>query len=318
MRRSTIATCKREIVRRERASGQRNVALRRELNDRILSGGGLEAFFKRLFRPRDGKKVPKGLLYTVTHEWVEEPTNEIEKEEVRCGITDYAQHKMGDILHVELPKVGAWVKAGDPFAQVESAQADGTWETFDIHAPLSGKVAAINERLADNPALLNTDPYGKGWICKLVRIDRLQELLDDPVVMWWANDMMYIKEMDDGTFKPDEELYGMNLLDALEAAKDDLLERYTDDGLEIDLSPDVIEEWERKNKNKDKEAEEWLRRQKEWYETWLRRQKEWLDSTDVEFMGGNCDGWWSDTDREHGCLLGWIDVLEYDGNGKVL
>ena len=167
MRRSTIATCKREIVRRERASGQRNVALRRELNDRILSGGGVEAFFKRLFGgPRGGKKVTNGWLYTKTHEWVEPPDKEVkitdETEEVRCGITDYAQHEMGDILHVELPKVGALVTAGDSFAQVESDKA-----TVDIHAPLSGKVAAINERLADNPALLNTDPYGKGWICKL-------------------------------------------------------------------------------------------------------------------------------------------------------
>ena len=111
-----------------------------------------------------GKKVlPKGLLYTKTHEWVEEPTNEIEKEEVRCGITDYARHEMGNIVHVELPKVGAF-----SFAQVESAQAYGTWETFDIHAPVSGKVTAINERLIQREyELLNTDPYGAGWICKI-------------------------------------------------------------------------------------------------------------------------------------------------------
>ena len=104
--------------------------------------------------------------------------------------------------------------------------------------------------------------------------------------------------MDDGTFKPVEEF--SSILDALEAANDDLLKGYTPG--EIDLSPAVIEEWERKNKNKDKEAEEWLRRQKEWY-----RQDEtaeyYGELTDAELR--KCDGWWRDHDPI--CLTGWID-----------
>jgi len=94
------------------------------------------------------------LLYTKTDEWVK-----VENGKVREGITDYAQKELKDIVGIELPEVGKEVKAGEPIGTIESIKA-----TADLYAAVSGKIIEVNERLFDEPELMNTDPYGEGWI----------------------------------------------------------------------------------------------------------------------------------------------------------
>jgi glycine cleavage system H protein len=102
-------------------------------------------------------RVPDDLLYSRDHEWVR-----IEGTNARIGITDYAQDALGDVVFVQAPAVGASVAAGDSFGEVESTKS-----VSDIYAPVSGTVARVNERLADEPALVNSDPYGEGWLCEI-------------------------------------------------------------------------------------------------------------------------------------------------------
>lgn len=99
-------------------------------------------------------EIPEGLLYTKEHEWIK-----IEGNLGTIGITDYAQNALGDITFVELPKVGDEVKQFEPFASVESVKA-----ASDIYAPMSGKVVKLNEKLSTSPELINSSPYGDGWI----------------------------------------------------------------------------------------------------------------------------------------------------------
>lgn len=91
--------------------------------------------------------------YTESDEWVKR-----EDGVVRVGITDYAQKKLKDVVGVELPEVGAEVSAGEPVAAVESIKS-----AADVYAPVSGKVVEVNEKLYDQPELVNEDPYGEGW-----------------------------------------------------------------------------------------------------------------------------------------------------------
>ncbi len=114
--------------------------------------------------------VPAQLLYSTDHEWVA-----VEGTRARIGITDYAQDALGDVVYVQAPTLGAAVKAGDSFSEVESTKS-----VSDIYAPVSGTVAAINEKLSDGPDALNTDPYGAGWICEIEMSDPadLDGLLD--------------------------------------------------------------------------------------------------------------------------------------------
>ena len=98
--------------------------------------------------------IPGDLKYTETHEWIR-----VENNLARIGITDHAQAELSDVVFVELPKVGAKLQAGGPAAVVESVKAAG-----DIYSPVTGAVTAVNEALADNPALVNSDPYGEGWL----------------------------------------------------------------------------------------------------------------------------------------------------------
>jgi glycine cleavage system H protein len=98
--------------------------------------------------------VPKDLRYTKDHEWVR-----LEDGKARVGITDHAQKSLGDIVYVELPAVGKTVKKGERAATVESVKAVG-----EVFAPLSGKVAAVNETVTQSPDLINKDPYGQGWL----------------------------------------------------------------------------------------------------------------------------------------------------------
>ncbi len=101
--------------------------------------------------------VPADLRYAKTHEWIRS-----EGGMVTVGITDHAQAELTDIVYVEPPKIGAEVKAEATAAVVESVKA-----ASDIYSPISGTVTEVNEELATNPALLNTDPFGQGWIYKL-------------------------------------------------------------------------------------------------------------------------------------------------------
>jgi glycine cleavage system H protein len=101
--------------------------------------------------------IPDGLRYTAEHEWVAPgPTA------LRVGITDYAQDALGDIVYVQLPDPGTAVQAGQALGEVESTKS-----VSEIYAPLSGTVTARNERLGDEPELINTDPYGDGWLVEI-------------------------------------------------------------------------------------------------------------------------------------------------------
>lgn len=101
--------------------------------------------------------VPNDLRYTEEHEWVK-PEGKL----ARVGITHFAQDQLGDVVYVELPKVGAHLKAAKPFGTVESVKA-----ASDLFSPLTGTVREVNGRLLDEPELVNTDPYGDGWMVVL-------------------------------------------------------------------------------------------------------------------------------------------------------
>ena len=101
--------------------------------------------------------VPDNLRYRESHEWIDAT-----QEPAPVGITDHAQAELTDVVFVELPKVGAQVRAGDQVAVIESVKA-----ASDIYAPVSGEIVEINEALTNEPVLINTDPYLKGWIFKM-------------------------------------------------------------------------------------------------------------------------------------------------------
>lgn len=101
--------------------------------------------------------IPTDLRYTESHEWIR-----FAEGTATVGITDHAQAELTDVVYVELPKLGAAVTAGQQICVVESVKA-----ASDIYAPIAGTVAEVNEALSSNPALLNTDPYGAGWIFRL-------------------------------------------------------------------------------------------------------------------------------------------------------
>ncbi|TCO23237.1 glycine cleavage system H protein [Kribbella steppae] len=98
---------------------------------------------------------PEDLKYTAEHEWVKADG----EAPVRVGITDFAQDALGDIVYVQLPEVGSKVRAGDACGELESTKS-----VSDLFAPVNGTVTAVNEALADQPDLVNTDPYGEGWL----------------------------------------------------------------------------------------------------------------------------------------------------------
>lgn len=102
--------------------------------------------------------VPEELWYTQEHEWVSLSRETI----VRVGITDYAQSQLGDVVHVQLPEVGEQVEVGDPVGEVESTKS-----VSDVFAPVAGQVVACNAALEGNPELVNSDPYGEGWMIEI-------------------------------------------------------------------------------------------------------------------------------------------------------
>ena len=102
-------------------------------------------------------EVPEGLYYTKDFEWVK-----VEGDKVRIGITDYAQHQLGDIVFIQLPDLGTSVEKETSVGEIESVKAVG-----DIIMPLSGQIIGINENLADSPELVNSSPFEEGWILKV-------------------------------------------------------------------------------------------------------------------------------------------------------
>ena len=103
-------------------------------------------------------EIPADLHYTEEHEWVQRTGDDT----VRVGITDYAQSALGDVVFVQLPDVGTEVTAGESFGEVESTKS-----VSDLYAPISAKVVAVNGDLEANPQVVNSDPYGDGWLIDL-------------------------------------------------------------------------------------------------------------------------------------------------------
>ena len=113
---------------------------------------------------------PEDLRYTAAHEWVR-----VEADIARIGITAYAQDALGDVVFVSLPELGASVQAGEPCGEVESTKS-----VSDVYSPLSGEVVGRNDKLEDSPELVNTDPYGEGWMfeVRVAGTEPLADLLD--------------------------------------------------------------------------------------------------------------------------------------------
>lgn len=114
--------------------------------------------------------IPPDLKYSKEHEWAR-----VEGERATVGITDYAQQQLGDVVYVELPQPGIEVQFMEPFGIVESVKT-----ASDLYAPVSGRVVEINERLADEPELVNQSPYGDGWMIVVEMNDPadLERLMD--------------------------------------------------------------------------------------------------------------------------------------------
>ncbi len=113
--------------------------------------------------------IPEDLKYTQEHEWVK-----AEGEIATIGITDYAQSELSDIVYLELPEVGKTLQKGDVITTLEAVKT-----VADVYTPVSGEIIEVNEKLKDQPGLINEDPYGEGWIVKIrmSNPDELNELL---------------------------------------------------------------------------------------------------------------------------------------------
>ena len=103
-------------------------------------------------------EIPPDLSYTAEHEWVQR----VGDDTVKVGITDFAQSSLGDVVFVQLPDVGTDVTAGDSFGEVESTKS-----VSDLYSPVTAKVVAVNGDLEGSPQLVNSDPYGEGWLVEL-------------------------------------------------------------------------------------------------------------------------------------------------------
>ena len=107
-------------------------------------------------------RTPDDRRYTDQHEWALVQGSDGDATVVRIGITDHAQDALGDIVYVQLPEVGEEVTPGNAIGEVESTKS-----VSDVYSPVSGVVAAVNERLADAPETVNADPYGEGWLVEI-------------------------------------------------------------------------------------------------------------------------------------------------------
>ena len=109
---------------------------------------------------------PQELFYTKSHEWVK-----FQGDTATVGLTEYAQHSLGDLVFIDLPQIGTETEAGTPFASVESVKA-----VSDVFCPVTGTVAEVNEALLDAPEMVNNDPYG-AWLAKIEKVTGKEELL---------------------------------------------------------------------------------------------------------------------------------------------
>jgi glycine cleavage system H protein len=114
--------------------------------------------------------IPAELRYSKDHEWIRR-----DGDVVTIGITEFAQDSLGDVVFVEIPDRGAQVATGDSFTEIESTKS-----VSDIYAPVTGAIATVNDALEGQPELLNSDPYGEGWICSIEMSNpsEFDELLD--------------------------------------------------------------------------------------------------------------------------------------------
>lgn len=103
--------------------------------------------------------LPENYSYSAEHEWIDVPAAEAEGKTVKVGITEVATDALGEIVYVDLPSVGDEVTHSEPCGEVESTKS-----VSDIFSPVSGTITAVNEALEDDPAIINNDPYGEGWI----------------------------------------------------------------------------------------------------------------------------------------------------------
>ena len=103
--------------------------------------------------------LPENYSYSAEHEWIDVPAAEAEGKTVKVGVTEIATDALGEIVYVDLPSVGDEVTHSEPCGEVESTKS-----VSDIFSPVSGTITAVNEALEDDPALINNDPYGEGWI----------------------------------------------------------------------------------------------------------------------------------------------------------
>lgn len=115
---------------------------------------------------------PEDLKYTKEHEWLRQP-GETSGDAVRVGVTHYAQDALGDIVYVSLPDVGDTVEAGAPCGELESTKS-----VSDIYSPVDGEIVARNDALDDTPELVNSDPYGGGWLFEVVPASEPADLMD--------------------------------------------------------------------------------------------------------------------------------------------
>ncbi len=113
--------------------------------------------------------IPEDLRYTEAHEWV----RAVSGDTVRVGVTDFAQRQLGDVVFVQLPEVGVRAAAGAALGEVESTKS-----VSEVFAPVSGEVVAANEALADQPELVNSEPYGAGWMLELKLDGPVQDTMD--------------------------------------------------------------------------------------------------------------------------------------------
>ncbi len=117
-------------------------------------------------------EIPEGFFYSEEHEYLK-PTDE--EGVFFVGVTDYAQGELGDVVYIELPEVGASFEKMDPFGNIEAVKA-----VSDLYCPVTGEIVEVNAGLDEDPAVVNSDPYGEGWIIKL-RVqnpDQLADLMD--------------------------------------------------------------------------------------------------------------------------------------------
>lgn len=142
-------------------------------------------------------EFPEGLRYSKEHEWVL-----VEDKVAIIGITEFAQHELGDIVYVELPEVGEKVVKDDPFGAVESVKA-----VSDVFAPVSGAVVEVNDVLPESPETINEDPYGDGWMIKveIADMDDLKDLMTAEEYAEYIEQQKEEDEEDEDKDKDDED-----------------------------------------------------------------------------------------------------------------